>query len=44
MKPDAWLACTDTVPSGVAGASTNTGSAKPCTSIRRVQAESAAIE
>src|SRR4051794_15941483 len=44
MNPDGWLAWTDTVPSGAPDASTNTGSAKPCTSIRRDQAESAAIE
>ena len=36
-------ACTDTVPRSCPAASTNTGSAKPCTSIRRDQAESAAI-
>jgi len=44
MKPDAWLACTSTVPSDWPPASTNTGSAKPCTSIRRLHAESDVIE
>src|SRR5262249_13832225 len=39
---DAWLAATTAVPAGFPAASTNTGSAKPCTSIRRDQAESAA--